>query len=383
MKHLFVLVLVGAFATWEELGGSASGGGIASGPSDLAPALAVDSSGAPIVGWATADGLRFRRWNGATWDESVGPLYAAFATARPALARGPSGRLAAACVMNAWSPDGDVWLALNDGSGWSTQLNASTPDLLDTSFAPAVAVSPTNDVLVAWVAAAAGPIVPPVPLRQVRARLWTATGWTDLGTVNAAGDAVSPTVAFDGAVPAVAYTDNADGAYRVRVRRWIGGSWIDDPAIAASTGDAHSPTLAFDDSGAAIVAWTQVSPSLSEGSSILVRRLGAAGWSSLGGPVAADSAIPAHLALDSAGRPVVAWAGGGEIYVRAWNGSDWGAIDNVSATAGDSASPRIAWPDKRSNIAAPSCRARRRPINIQELTAFRAASPRPPQAAAG
>jgi len=61
--------------TWPEraVWGSASGVGVdavvaAYDPSPLAPRVAFDSDGQPVVGWANS-GLEVRRWNGNSWDD--------------------------------------------------------------------------------------------------------------------------------------------------------------------------------------------------------------------------------------------------------------------------------------------------------------------------
>jgi type IV secretory pathway protease TraF len=59
--------------SWEELGRSATGGGISGTPgASVRPSLALDSEGRPAVAWQeeTAPGnteVYFRRWDGKSW----------------------------------------------------------------------------------------------------------------------------------------------------------------------------------------------------------------------------------------------------------------------------------------------------------------------------
>jgi hypothetical protein len=65
-------------SSWEELGGSATGGGLSStGDDSQFPSVAVDGEGRPIVAWSAysrdlRDRVYLRRWNGVEWEELGG-----------------------------------------------------------------------------------------------------------------------------------------------------------------------------------------------------------------------------------------------------------------------------------------------------------------------
>jgi hypothetical protein len=65
-------------SAWEEIGGSASGGGVSAGPArSREPSLRLDSADRPAVSWTeeTPSGARiyFRRSTGTAWEELAGP----------------------------------------------------------------------------------------------------------------------------------------------------------------------------------------------------------------------------------------------------------------------------------------------------------------------
>jgi hypothetical protein len=73
-RHIYLRRWNGS--VWEEMGGSATGGGISDSPGEAQwPSLAVDSLGNPIVAWdhfETYEHIRsiwIRRWNGVRWEE--------------------------------------------------------------------------------------------------------------------------------------------------------------------------------------------------------------------------------------------------------------------------------------------------------------------------
>jgi hypothetical protein len=94
-----------------------------------------------------------------------------------------------------------------------------------------------------------------------------------------------------------------------------------------ATRSADSPSLALDTSGKPVIAWYEY-----DGTSynIYVKRLHAGAWSLVGlNPLDVEpskSADRPSLALDSNNNPVVAWREGDNIYVKRFDGNTWNLV---------------------------------------------------------
>ena len=103
---------------------------------------------------------------------------------------------------------------------------------------------------------------------------------------------------------------------------------LGDYVQADSSDDSDYPSAAMDAAGNLVVAFDY---GVSAGYRIAVRRWNGSAWESIGAPFNSGSSDNAHkprLALDSTGKPVVAWVeynatNKNNVFVRHWDGSQW------------------------------------------------------------
>ncbi len=146
-------------------------------------------------------------------------------------------------------------------------------------------------------------------------------------------------VAFADAEAVVAYPESESGSHIV-VGRLDGGTWsvLGAPFNAAGSGvfgwtRVSSPLLALGADGHPVVAFQQRDPSSDEGPALHVFRWTAAStWERLGSRLNAPGEGGFHdaaLAIDSEGRPVVAWSSAEGIHVRRWESEQWAPLGDV------------------------------------------------------
>jgi hypothetical protein len=131
----------------------------------------------------------------------------------------------------------------------------------------------------------------------------------------------------------------------IHVTKYDGNTWVELGEGSLSEGDTrfNKISMNLDAAGNPIIAWTDNSSGNDE---IYVKRYDGNDWvevgtgSATGGGISANASasIEPSLALDSAGRPVVAWEdhsmGEPEIYVKGFDGTGWVEIGNGSASGG-------------------------------------------------
>ncbi|MFN3484717.1 MAG: hypothetical protein ACK44W_04460 [Planctomycetota bacterium] len=182
-------------ASWEELGGSATGSGLdGAGFAVFTPSLALDGSGNPIVAWthgtASAYAIYLKRWNGTAWEE-IGGSASGFGISAPS-------------------------------------TTAAEPSLvLDSSGRP----------VIAWSDSSSGNA-------EIYLKRWNGSSWEDLGG-SASGGGISatptpsrePSLRLDSADrPAVAWTEQLPSGSRIYFKRWNGTSWEDLGGSASGFG---------------------------------------------------------------------------------------------------------------------------------------------------
>lgn len=195
---------------------------------------------------------------------------------------------------------------------------------------PSIAVDSQGRPVVAWTLST-------LTDDEIHVRFWNGAAWVPYaaGTVSEtpAGSSRQPSIALDAAdLPVVAWFDTASGNAEIYVRRWDGLAWVEIGAGSASgggisntAGPSETPSLALDSLGRPVVAWADRAGTFD----ILVRRWDGLAWVDVGASpsLSADSSINPSLALDASGRPGVAWqefvGGNFEIYYRAWDGLAW------------------------------------------------------------
>lgn len=285
--------VVGALAgnTWQEIGQLGSG-------DVTSVALALDSSGVPIVGWAEAGRAHVARWSTA-WNElaSPGPADVVALTT-------PSGAAPLVALLGATA--GVRELA---GSTWQPigmDITVPAPIVGEPAFAAGTASKP----VLGWIGADGD-------LRVYRYD----TSWTAIAPLAVGTDARLALAARDSSV-AIAYDQHA-GSYSVVVAEATGATWspLGRALDIDISGDAVAPAIAYDSSGAPVVAWTELVETNQRGA--LARWSGSA-WSIVGGVTWLDDpqAVPSgsRLALDPGDAAVVATSANGAIQIARFNG---------------------------------------------------------------
>lgn len=243
---------------------------------------------------------------------------------------------------------GTAWTEVGTGSasGGGISNNAGY------SAAPSLAIAPDGTLYIAWDDKSGGDA-------EIYVRAWNGNTWDEVGTGSATGSGISnnngysstPSIAIasDG-TPYIAWFDNSNGRGEIYVRGWNGNSWAEVGQGSASGGGisntlwgAFDPSLAIAPDGTLYLAWADSSNGKAE---IYIRAWNGSQWvevgmsSASGGGISntgGDSNSPS-LAVDVEGTPTVAWAdnssGTEEIYVRTWNGSHWVEIGAGSAEGG-------------------------------------------------
>lgn len=152
------------------------------------------------------------------------------------------------------------------------------------------------------------------------------------------------------------------------------------PLNVDSARDVREVRLAVAPDGAVTVAWTEDTrrPGERFGQGVFVKRLVGGRWAPLGGNLNYShprDATTLDLALDEAGRPLLAWnenLAHADIHVfRAWTGTGWTSWDvrrlgqdltyaaRVRALAARSGEPVLAWGSRTPTCPAPGCTCRR------------------------
>jgi hypothetical protein len=202
-----------------------------------------------------------------------------------------------------------------------------------------LAVDPEDRPLTVWLEERGGT----VPPSDVQAAAWDGQAWEGLGGRLNGDDRVGPmygsqdvAVASDGTV-VVAWTTPVSGVPdSVWVHRWSGSAWeaigggpINDPT---SVPVRQHVSLVLDDLDRPVVAWDARPGGLSAAADVRVSRWTGSAWVAVGTPRRRD---PTHvsfrpfLALDAAGRPIVAWSerlddtSTHDVFVDRWSGSAW------------------------------------------------------------
>jgi|GEM_PF-952180 len=218
--------------------------------------------------------------------------------------------------------------------------------------------------------------------------------WIEVGAGSASGGGISNNSGYSGLAslavnssgnPVVAWMDFTPGDAEIYIKRWTGSAWAEvgtgsasGGGISNNSGSSSSPSLVLNSSGNPVVAWSDNSSGNFE---IYLKQWNGSAWAEVGTGSASGGGISSNggysglpsLALDSSGKPVVAWddnsSGRGyrEIYIRRWNGAAWVELSPYSASGGgisqsgagatfpslaldSSGNPVVAWSDYSSGI---------------------------------
>ncbi len=315
-----------------------------SGPGGSAPALAVASSGEALTAW-------WRPGEGGTVVQASGRVAGgAFA---PAVDLSAPGSFAPQVAL---APGGGAVVAWLRFDGATTVVEAAlrppggafgAPVALSepgrSAFAPRVAVQGGGRVVIAWNRSDGR-------LTRIEAAVGTlAGGLSPSGPISAPGeDAYDPQVAPLPAGGALIAWTRSDGAVtRTELARLGADGSAGPPATLSAPGaDATQPQVAVDGAGAALVAWRR-GPAGAERVQVLARSAaGAVAEPADLSPSGVGAAEP-RLALDAAGRAVVAWrrTDGSDPRVQIATrdpGGAFGAPVDVSTRGAVIAEPRVA-----------------------------------------
>lgn len=269
-----VWVARSAGSTWALLGGALNTN-VAE-----APALAIDSTGAPLVAWAEDDGtggnrdVFVARYGGAGWSKLGGPLdvVPAMSAHSPSLRAGPQGPVAAfvegtqRVVVRRWT--GTAWE--NAGTTEGPVITAGTD-----SERPLLAVTPAG-LAVSWLESGAL-----VRVAELNGTAWANVVSSPFGAPITTQDYAFTASASDGLLVAAA----PQNANAFQVRGWRAGAWADvgPPRMMAGSGPlilhvAFSHTPGADP----LLAWTFRSNLMDV---VVVERLAAGAWSRVGPPI--------------------------------------------------------------------------------------------------
>ena len=213
-------------ASWQELAGSNSAGGVSGGIALLNDqvSLAIDpGSGAPAAAWRHAD----------------------------------AGSGAGSIFYRRYSSGSDAWLDLG-GSGAGGGVDGQTTAL---PAAPALAFL-GGQPLVVWQTQANAAASP-----TISARIWNGSAWVapaGAGQVDAgfSGASRSPRLAVDGSgVATVAWANDGSGRSQIYLRQLISGAWVgfggsdSGGGVSASLGSATAVDLSLNASGEPWLVW--------------------------------------------------------------------------------------------------------------------------------
>lgn len=271
-------------AAWEELGGSASGGGVSqsSDPAEW-PSLAVGSSGRPFVAWENRwNGhfqIRLRYWDGSSW-VGLG------SSARDrGISEGPEDSLLPSLALDRSDRPSVAWLGMNggrarihfrrwQGARWEVLGSPSMGDDFEShgldgwlSDRPWLALDPDGNPIVAWRGGS-------ISASTLYLRRWQAGEWRELGPAASPGGVGGTAARCEYAVlatdaagnPVVAWDDARQGPFNVYLRRWDGTSWIElggsstGGGVSQTAGSAGNASLALDATGNPVLAWSEYVP---------------------------------------------------------------------------------------------------------------------------
>jgi hypothetical protein len=343
---------------WLDHGGalSASSGTT---PGDL-PWISVDALGHATVGWVesdgTADSWQMRHWNGGSWDDlgAVSAVAGASNVYQGAHAIDSQGRVVAAIAeLDPANNHVNMHVLRRESGSWVPLGGMLTVGGQMASFDIAIAIDSQDNPFLAWPESASGAV-------DIQVQHWNGSSWAAVGgalsaTSSLSSDALEPSLALDAAdKPVVAWAeDSGSGVTQVFVQLWNGSNWVavgSGPLSDTAGKTSFSPSLALDSTGKPIVAFAENDGSLTN---VFVQKFDGLNWTTLGG--AQDGAAGTtfvykpRIALDASDAPFLTWyeddTGGGNtsVYAKHWNGTGWDFVD-TGKLDGTGSGGSATWP---------------------------------------
>ncbi len=383
---------------WAELAWSATGAGLSGHAAmSVEPAAVLDASGRPVVAWADARNGNFEiylaRWNGSAWEELAGSAGGGGVSDTPGSSRAPAvaadatGNVILAWRETAADGTGEVYLRRWNGTAWE-QLAGSgggggVSGTGGATDGPALAVRSDGNPAVAWTDGSAGN-------PEVYVRVWDGAAWAELagsgsgGGVSGTPGAASrqPALAADGMDLAAAWAEGPGASREVYLRRWqdAGSVWQEIAGSGSGGGvsdnatDSREPTVAYDGDGDIVLAWTDGTAAEAT-IRVAAQRVGV--WGDMGAGSRADGvstpgglAERPALAVGADGTVALAWlenrlvsltGDNVDVYVRRWDAGEqtWAeelpgdaSFGGVSRNAGDAIALALAVDDSGHPLAA-------------------------------
>lgn len=240
---------------WEELAGSASGGGLSGGQlRAFWPQLTIDALDQLTVSWTSGPQLYARRWNGTQWLELAGSATKGIANA-PALvsghsaAAGPPGQSTVAWedLRNGVAAP-EVHLLRWDGAAWTGLGPSDGAGGLGPGGKPSVVTDPMDQPIAAWEADPGdGGLV-------IRAARWNGAAWLPLDSPPLAGGKPQLALHPDGELY-LAYEQESPAGTAVRLAHYSNSTWQDCPLGLPETGRQSWPELAIGPDGQFVLGW--------------------------------------------------------------------------------------------------------------------------------
>jgi hypothetical protein len=202
----------------------------------------------------------------------------------------------------------------------------STPSIGYFQNAPVVAWLETNSQLA----------------KNVYVKRWTSNSWQPLGSSlnqNPARDASQPVlVAKNSQNPVVAFTESNGNKAQLYIKRWNGSTWqtlqasgLDASVNLQISSESADPSLALDTLGRPVVAFAEKN---STDFTVYVKRWTGSAWEQLGGiyldVVPSANAITPSIAIGTDNQPVVAWSEDQSLMVKRFDGTNWVRLEGTN-----------------------------------------------------
>jgi hypothetical protein len=224
-------------------------------------AIAIDSTDNPIVTWSEWDGtasynIYTKRWNGVSWIQ-LGTALDANVNQRallPAIAINSSGQPIVTWVEGDSVTD-NVYVKRWNGTAWVQYGTTLDFDLTNNVFYPAIAIDSNANPIVTWCEYNASSY-------NIYAKKWNGSSWTALGTslvYDSTKISYNSSIAIDSSNNPIVAWDESDNGFDVHVKKWNGSNWT---ALGASLDNdpskpASNPSIAIDSSNNPIVTWNE------------------------------------------------------------------------------------------------------------------------------
>jgi len=264
--------------SWEQVGSSSAvGGGISanSGSSGFV-ALEIAPNGQAYAAWMDSSSgdneVYVRRWNGSVWEQLAGSASGGGISNTPTRSGRPSIALHDNLPAVAWAETetvGEIYARRFDGSAWvefgeHSASNGGVSNTPGLSQYATIGYTAAGKPFVAWYEQTLLQL-------EIYAATLEADQWVAAGSGAASGGGISntfgaskePQLAVRAGAPYVVWEEALLSDDEVYIRRLAGDNWVEvgdgsaaGGGISNNSGDSRFPALAFDGAGRLYVAWS-------------------------------------------------------------------------------------------------------------------------------